>query len=103
MSMKSISRRGLLFSGLAALASGCTQSVRAFIPPSTSGPSYTIEPRFRRQRVAYSSPEPIGSIVVNTSERYLYVVEPGGMATRYGVGVGQEGLTLKGRATIGRK
>ena len=47
--------------------------------------------------------KPAGTIVVDTSECYLYAVEEGGWATRYGVGVGEEGLTLKGRATIGRK
>jgi lipoprotein-anchoring transpeptidase ErfK/SrfK len=41
--------------------------------------------------------------VVNTEERYLYAVEPGGWATRYGVGVGEQGLTLKGVAKIGNK
>ena len=47
--------------------------------------------------------EPAGTIVVNTSERFLYHVEEGGWATRYGVGVGEQGLTLKGKATIGHK
>ena len=44
-----------------------------------------------------------GTIVVNISERYLYAVEENGKATRYGVAVGEEGLTFKGKATIGNK
>jgi lipoprotein-anchoring transpeptidase ErfK/SrfK len=40
---------------------------------------------------------------VDTSERLLYYVEGNGQAVRYGVAVGEEGLSLKGRATIGRK
>lgn len=51
----------------------------------------------------YAGSEPPGTIVVNTYERYLYAVEEDGWATRYGIAVGEEGLTLKGRATIGRK
>jgi lipoprotein-anchoring transpeptidase ErfK/SrfK len=53
--------------------------------------------------VEYQTDEQTGSIVVDTSERFLYFVEGDGRATRYGVGVGEEGLTLKGRATVGRK
>ena len=51
----------------------------------------------------YEGPEPPGTIVVSISERYLYAVEENGKATRYGVAVGEEGLTFKGKATIGNK
>ena len=44
-----------------------------------------------------------GTIVVNIADRFLYAVEADGWATRYGVAVGEEGLTFKGRATVGRK
>jgi lipoprotein-anchoring transpeptidase ErfK/SrfK len=53
--------------------------------------------------VRYDGGEAPGTIVVNTSEYYLYFVEEGAWATRYGVGVGEEGRTLKGKASIGRK
>ncbi len=62
-----------------------------------------LDPRFRRRRVRYDGSESAGMIVVNTSERFLYAVEEDGWATRYGVAVGEEGLTLKGRASVGRK
>jgi len=61
------------------------------------------DPRYRRQEVAYDGGEPPGTIVVDTRARYLYFVENGGFATRYGVAVGEEGLSFKGEATIGRK
>ena len=66
-------------------------------------PTGGLNPRFRRKHVPYHGSEPAGTIVVNTSERFLYHVEEGGWATRYGVGVGEQGLTLKGEATIGHK
>jgi len=62
-----------------------------------------LSPRFRRQQVPYDGGEPAGSIVVHTADRFLYHVEEGGQAMRYGVAVGQEGLSLKGQANIGRK
>jgi hypothetical protein len=47
--------------------------------------------------------EPAGTIVINTNERNLYLVQPGGTAIRYGIGVGREGFTWKGTAQVGRK
>jgi lipoprotein-anchoring transpeptidase ErfK/SrfK len=44
-----------------------------------------------------------GTIVINTNERNLYLVQPGGTAIRYGIGVGREGFTWKGTAQVGRK
>lgn len=63
-----------------------------------------VPERFWRRQVAFDSPEPPGTIIVDTSERFLYLVQPGGMAMRYGVGVGrEEGLNFRGTATIARK
>lgn len=62
-----------------------------------------LNPRSRRKHVRYDGSEPAGTIVVNTSERFLYHVGDDGWATRYGVGVGERCLSLKGKATIGDK
>lgn len=103
MSNGKITRRGLMFSGLALMAGGCTPVMQQtpFLSAFTAqgGPA----PRYRRRRVPYSGNEKPGTIVVNTWEFYLYSVEGGGWATRYGVGVGEKGLTLKGTAYVGRK
>jgi len=47
--------------------------------------------------------EPPGTIVININERQLYLVETGGTAIRYGIGVGRQGFTWKGVAQVGRK
>ncbi|RNJ50480.1 L,D-transpeptidase [Methylocystis hirsuta] len=44
-----------------------------------------------------------GTITVDTNNRYLYLSLPNGQAVRYGVGVGRQGFTWKGRTHIGRK
>ena len=49
----------------------------------------------------YEGTERPGTIVVDISQRFLFAVEENGWATRYGVAVGEEGLTFKGKATIG--
>jgi len=59
--------------------------------------------RYRRRHVRYEGNEPPGTIVVDTSQRYLYAVEQGGWAMRYGIGVGKAGLAFAGTAIIKRK
>jgi lipoprotein-anchoring transpeptidase ErfK/SrfK len=56
-----------------------------------------------RSRVSYSGHERPGTIVINTAERKLYLVEEGGSALRYGVGVGRIGFTWKGTHRITAK
>jgi lipoprotein-anchoring transpeptidase ErfK/SrfK len=62
-----------------------------------------LDPRFRRQHVSYQTAEPPGTIVVDTSARYLYLVSGGGRAIRYGIEVGREGFGWSGVANIARK
>jgi lipoprotein-anchoring transpeptidase ErfK/SrfK len=47
--------------------------------------------------------EPAGTIVIDTSARHLYFVQPGGGAIQYGIGVGRQGFAWKGVAHVGRK
>ncbi len=44
-----------------------------------------------------------GTIYVNTAEKALYYILPGGKAIKYGVGVGRQGFTWKGRHRITMK
>jgi lipoprotein-anchoring transpeptidase ErfK/SrfK len=63
-----------------------------------------VKPQFLRREVAYNTTERPGTIVVDPNARYLYLVQPGGRAMRYGVGVGrEEGFNFQGEATIARK
>ncbi|MDQ0321082.1 lipoprotein-anchoring transpeptidase ErfK/SrfK [Pararhizobium capsulatum DSM 1112] len=63
-------------------------------------PFEKIDPRFYRQRVIDPTGETPGSIVVDTPSRFLYVVEPGGTAMRYGVGIGRDGFAWQGEGVI---
>ena len=63
----------------------------------------TLKPRNVRQLVDYATDEEPGTLVVDTKARFIYVVQEGGKALRYGVGVGKEGLEFKGMATVNRK
>jgi lipoprotein-anchoring transpeptidase ErfK/SrfK len=62
-----------------------------------------IKSQWRRQLVKYKSTEPIGSVVVDAQNHFLYVVFENQTALRYGVGVGRDGFRWYGRARIDRK
>jgi lipoprotein-anchoring transpeptidase ErfK/SrfK len=72
-----------------------------FLVPAVS--QSDLNPAFRRTRVAYASKESPGTIIVDPSEHYLYHIQDGGQAMRYGVGVGREGFGWSGEATIHNK
>ena len=61
------------------------------------------EAQFHRQEVDYSGPEAPGTIVVDTPEKFLFLVEPHGRALRYGIGVGRPGFTWSGVKRVSRK
>ena len=66
-------------------------------------PSSGFDPRFERRLVDYSTRERPGTIVIDKSAKYLYLVQPGGKAIRYGVGVGRPGFQWRGTYNITRK
>ena len=58
---------------------------------------------FARQVVFFRSNEAPGTLVVHTSERFIYVVMGNSRALRYGLGVGREGFQWSGLVKISRK
>lgn len=63
----------------------------------------TVDEQFLRQEVPFETQEQPGTIVIDTAERFLYLVRENGRAIRYGIGVGADGMNLSGRTTVGRK
>jgi len=62
-----------------------------------------LDPAWQRQPVFFRTHEPPGTIIVHTSERYLYLVLGNNRAIRYGVGVGRDGFQWSGIHKISRK
>ena len=60
-------------------------------------------PRSPRETVTSTAGKLLGTIVVRTRERQLYLVLPYHQALRYGVGVGRPGFTWSGVTRIGYK
>jgi lipoprotein-anchoring transpeptidase ErfK/SrfK len=64
---------------------------------------YAIAPQFQRQIVSYRGGERPGTIIVDTNNKFLYLVQQSGRAIRYGIGVGRPGFEWAGRKTVSMK
>jgi lipoprotein-anchoring transpeptidase ErfK/SrfK len=62
-----------------------------------------LDPKFLPQQVDYAGGEKPGTIVIDSGQKFLYLVQGGGKARRYGVGVGKEGFGWSGTQNISRK
>ena len=65
--------------------------------------SVELDPEYRKQVVYYRTTEAPGTIIISTAERHLYLIQPGGRAIRYGIGVGRDGFQWQGLLNITRK
>ncbi len=64
---------------------------------------YEAPAQYRRQIVAYTGSEAPGTIIIDTPNTFLYLVQPGGRAIRYGIGVGRDGFRWSGVQSITKK
>jgi lipoprotein-anchoring transpeptidase ErfK/SrfK len=62
-----------------------------------------VDEKWWRTEVDYPTDEKPGTVIVDTPNRYLYHIQPGGRAVRYGVGVGRDGFSWAGRGHIAYK
>ena len=105
---------GILAAGL--MLSGCMQATtyeatntNNFKPrdkellAKTTYAKVTVPEPFRRAIVEYHRKEAPGSIVVDSDNHYLYLVQKDGKAIRYGITVGEEAMAWSGIAKIGSK
>jgi lipoprotein-anchoring transpeptidase ErfK/SrfK len=113
--------RALAVIGPLSFAAGCTQvegtlTTASATPPTSqmyaqmedngvtipAVPPGRLDPRYVRREVStpLNIPNEPGTIVVDTRNRYLYLVEAGHKSIRYGIGVGREGFAWSGEATI---
>ena len=66
-------------------------------------PISRVPQRYHRQMVRYDTKEKAGTVIVDTREKFLYLVMSEGKAMRYGIGVGRKGFEWSGTARIGMK
>jgi lipoprotein-anchoring transpeptidase ErfK/SrfK len=76
------------------------------LPSAEARPSAVqraIDPIYLRQEVDYTGPQRPGTILIDTPNKFLFLIEKGGKALRYGIGVGRPGFAWSGIKTISRK
>jgi lipoprotein-anchoring transpeptidase ErfK/SrfK len=73
------------------------------VDPMLEPPGSVIDPQFMRQEIAYQGKEEPGTIVIDTPQHFLYLVQGSGKAMRYGIGVGRPGFTWSGSHTVSSK
>lgn len=66
-------------------------------------PISKVPRKYHRQIVRYETKEKPGTVIVDTKEKFLYLVLGDGEAMRYGIGVGREGFEWQGTARIAMK
>ncbi|MEM6710790.1 MAG: L,D-transpeptidase [Pseudomonadota bacterium] len=76
---------------------------RQHVQRASVAPRHELNPIYLPQRVSYNTHHPVGTIIVDPHNKFLYLVEESGMARRYGVGVGRAGFEWSGSATIQRR
>ncbi|RKE67349.1 L,D-transpeptidase [Pseudorhodoplanes sinuspersici] len=95
---------------LCALPVAVVAQVSAYAPTVNEPPpgvdtnkGFELPYEYRRQAVFYRTNEEPGTIIVNTHDRFLYLVQGNNRAIRYGVGVGRDGFQWGGVHRISRK
>jgi lipoprotein-anchoring transpeptidase ErfK/SrfK len=72
--------------------------------PELSEPARpAFDPKYEKQIVEYDGKEGAGTIVIDTPNKFLYLVQGHGQAMRYGIGVGRPGFTWSGIKQITAK
>ena len=61
-----------------------------------------VSETYQRHIVEYHRKEAPGTILVDSDNKFLYYVLPGGKAIRYGIAVGEEAQAWSGLAKVGR-
>jgi lipoprotein-anchoring transpeptidase ErfK/SrfK len=73
------------------------------VDPSEEPAQQDIDPKYFRQTVDYDGSEPPGTIIIDTPGKFLFLVQPGHTALRYGIGVGRPGYTWAGIKQVSMK
>ncbi|MEM7290517.1 MAG: L,D-transpeptidase [Pseudomonadota bacterium] len=73
------------------------------IDPNVIRTDRRVPAKYKRRNISIATKLAPGTIVIHTDGKFLYHIQSSNKATRYGVGVGREGFTWKGNATIKRK
>jgi lipoprotein-anchoring transpeptidase ErfK/SrfK len=72
-------------------------------PDLANDPARQMDPLYMKQVVDYHGSEPAGTIIIDTPQRFLFLVQENGKAVRYGIGVGKPGFAWAGEKKVTAK
>ncbi|PZM11904.1 L,D-transpeptidase [Rhizobium tubonense] len=94
----------------AVVALSCMTTVSHAAPATTASdavrnvkPTREVPQKFHKRLVRLVTDEAPGTVIVDTNNKFLYLVEGNNRATRYGIGVGRDGFGWSGVVKVGRK
>ena len=93
----SLTRRTFLTAAACALVTPA-RAAEPFPVNMTEGKN--LDYKYQRREMEFATNEPAGTIVVDAVHRFLYHVQEGGQATRYGVAVGKGAKAWTGEVII---
>ncbi len=94
----------VVFAVVVALSGTLPAVAAGFFAPAGGMPLRVhLDPKFKRQIVAYESNEPAGTIIVDTEDHFLYLILGGGEALRYGIGTARTGFEWSGTHLVTNK
>lgn len=105
---KQVRSSGGLFAGLFGGATPSstmlpeTRALDSVLRQQQAKKQFKVKSEFEPQEVSFTGYK-AGTIVIDTNERRLYLVESAFTARRYAIAVGREGLQFKGSTTVGDK
>ena len=87
----------------AASAETQTGSVYNNVKYNFGSNTWKMDSKYLPAEISYKTDEKPGTIIINTRKKYLYVVQQGGKAKRFGIGVGRQGFRWRGEEKVSRK
>ncbi len=103
LSAVAIAAAAVSFGAGAANAENQTGSVYNNVKYNFGSNTWKMDSKFLPAEISYKSDEKPGTVIVNTRKKYLYVVQEGGKAKRFGIGVGRRGFRWSGEEKVSRK
>jgi lipoprotein-anchoring transpeptidase ErfK/SrfK len=102
---KNMNRRQLILGLVSAalIPPNLALQARAEAYPISRADIQKVPKKYRRKAVRFSAGFEPGTVVIDTRQKFLYLVQPGGRAIRYGIGVGRQGFSWSGTAVVRRK
>jgi lipoprotein-anchoring transpeptidase ErfK/SrfK len=81
-----------------------TPTIEDAAPGHEPAPEGKVVPEvYRRQPVFYRTNEAPGTIIIDTAQRFLYLIQPNNVALRYGIGLGEQCTELAGLRHVASK